>query len=192
MAESSTEAAQALTARCSGDTRAADRLLPLVYEKLRMLARRYMQREEGYRTLQPTALVHEAYIRLLGPQRIDWRGKTHFFAVAATQMRRILVEHARAAQAQKRGSRPTRITFNDDMAPTHERTVELIALDEALHRLARRSQRQCTVCELRLFAGMHVVEIAEVLGVSDKTVKRDWQLARAWLARELGPRTSGS
>jgi RNA polymerase sigma factor (TIGR02999 family) len=185
MAELSRESTRSPTAQDPGDARAAEVLLPLVYNKLRVLAHRYMRSEEGYHTLQPTALVHEAYVRLSGSSRTEWRGKTHFFAVAATQMRRVLVEHARAARAQKRGSRPTRVTFEDNMAPTLERTVEVIALDEALHRLAKRSPRQCTVCELRLFAGMLVSEIAAVLGVSDKTVKRDWRLARAWLAREL-------
>jgi len=170
--------------------RQENELLPLVYNRLRELAHAYMKKEDGYHTLQPTALVHEAYIRLLKSQQIDWQGKTHFYAVAATQMRRILVEHARGVLAQKRGVRPTRIALDDNVSPTRERTVELIALDEALRRLARRSVRQCTVCELRLFAGMSVIEIAHVLRVSDKTVKRDWQFARPWLARELSTRTS--
>ena len=185
MFEQSPKLAEVLATHRSGDAEATHKLISVVYEKLRVLAHRYMKRENGYHTLQPTALVNEACVRVLATKAPGWRGKTHLFAVAATQMRRILVEHARAARTKKRGGRPAGITLDENVAPTVDRTVELLALDEALRRLERRSRRQSQVCELRLFAGMLVTEVAEVLGVSDKTVKRDWQLARAWLAREL-------
>jgi RNA polymerase sigma factor (TIGR02999 family) len=168
-----------------GDNHAAAELAPLVYEELRAIARRYMRRERGYQTLQPTALVNEAYYRLASGGSVEWRGKTHFLAVAATQMRRILVERARAAGRIKRGEGRRRITLDDDVAPVPERTVDVLVLDEALGNLATRSERQARVAEMRLFSGMLVREIASTLEVSDRTVKEDWRFARAWLAREL-------
>ena len=161
-------------------------LIPLVYDELRALARRYLAQERENLTLQPTALVHEAYLRLIGIDRISWQGKLHFFAMAATQMRRVLIEHARAASAKKRGGRPRRITLADDNALTQQRSLELLALDEALEKLKRRSPRQASVAEMRLFAGMTAAETARVIGVSERTVKQDWRVARAWLTRELG------
>ncbi len=162
-----------------------DQLLPLVYAELRRLARGYMRRERAGSTLQPTALVHEAYLRMAEIRRIDWRGRTHFFAVAATQMRRILVEHARAANRQKRGANAVRLDLSDASSFTDELSIDLLAIDEALERLACRSPRQSEVAQLRLFAGMAVPEIAAVVGVSERTVKQDWKVARAWLARAL-------
>ena len=164
---------------------AAERLVPLVYNELRNLARRYMGRERGYQTLQPTALVHETYLRLLGLDRIRWRGKTHFLAIAATQMRRILVERARAARAQKRGANGRKLVFHEHLAVTAEPSIEILALDEALRRLTRKNPRRARVAELRLFAGMPMAELARTTGVSERTVKEDWRMARAWLAREL-------
>ena len=181
------EATHALTAHVTGDGGEADRLLPLIYDRLRGLARRYMKYESGYQTIEPTALVHEAYMRLIDITRVDWQGKNHFYAMAARQMRRILVERARAAGAQKRGAKAHRVTMRDDVDPRAELSLDLIALDEALARLAEESPRQSKVVELRLFAGMLVEEIAHVLGVSDRTVKQDWKVARAWLATELRP-----
>jgi RNA polymerase sigma factor (TIGR02999 family) len=156
-----------------------------VYEELRVLARRYMRRERRDHTLQPTALVHEAYLRLADINRIKWQGRTHFLAMAATQMRRILVEHARAARAVKRGAGFRRVTLHDDAALTPDRALDLLTLDEALERLATLSLRQSRIAEARLFAGMEIKDLAEELGVTDRTVKRDWRTARAWLAREL-------
>ncbi len=172
-----------------GAPKSVDRLLPLVYDELRRLAGRFLKNEAADHLLQPTALVHETYLRLAGATCLDWRGRTHFLAVAAIEMRRILVEHARSARAQKRGGRPRRISLAADLVATPERTLELLALDESLVRLATRSPRQARVAEMRLFAGMLVSEIAGAMGLSQRTVKGDWQVARAWLARDL--RTEG-
>jgi RNA polymerase sigma factor (TIGR02999 family) len=159
-----------------------------VYRQLRELARSYLRREGGYQTLQPTALVHEAYIRMEGIDRIEWAGKTHFFAVAARQMRRVLVEHARAAVAQKRGGKRRRVTLHDGHALTEARSLDLLALEQALEILAERSPRQAKVAELRLFAGMGAAEACVVLDVSERTARGDWRVARAWLSRELASR----
>ena len=169
----------------SGDS-AAD-LVPLIYDKLRALARQYMQGERPGGVLQPTALVHEAYLRLARINRMDWQGKTHFYAMAATQMRRILVERGRAAGTQKRGERPRQVTFEEHIAPAGNIPVNLLALDEALDTLSSLNERQARVAELRLFSGMLVTEVAHVLGVSERTVKQDWRVARAWLSAELSP-----
>ncbi len=192
MSGPSPEATRALTDHASGDPGAAARLLPLVYDRLRALARQYMQREDRAHTLQPTALVHEAYLRLVDVGRIGVQGKTHFFALAAREMRRVLVEHARAARAQKRGAGERAITLADDMALTRERSLDLLALDQALTKLSRESRRQCRVAELRIFSGMVFDEIARVVGVTDRTVKNDWKMARAWLSREIGSTSEGA
>jgi len=168
---------------------AAARLLPQVYKELRRLASLYLQREGAYHTLDPTALVHEAYLRMAKIDQIPWSGKTHFFAMAATQMRRILVEHARAAKTQKRGEGAERVTLREDSALTEVRIVEVLALDHALSNLASVNPRQARVAEMRLFAGMAVAETAQQLGVSERTVKGDWRVARAWLARQLSGRS---
>ena len=162
-----------------------DRLAPAVYDELRRRARVYMRKESGYQTLDPTALVHEAYLRLARRSEIDWHGETHFLAIAATEMRRVLVERARAANAKKRGGRPTRITLADDAIAERDRPTEILALDDALGRLCAESPRQARVAEMRLFAEMRSHEIAAALGVSERTVKNDWRMARAWLARVL-------
>jgi RNA polymerase sigma factor (TIGR02999 family) len=175
-----------LLARGIDEPRAADRLLPLVYGELRALAAHYLRSERAGATWQPTALVHEAYLRLIDNERIDWKGKTHFMAMAATQMRRILVDHARARGAKKRGGRPRPVTLTETLLTTEKPSIELLALDEALERLAARSPRQSRVAELKLFAGLLVTEIAFSLGVSERTVKEDWRVARAWLMKELG------
>jgi RNA polymerase sigma-70 factor (ECF subfamily) len=163
----------------------ANRLLPLVYVELRRLARAYMRRERVSHTLQPTALVHEAYMRMSNVNRIDWRGRTHFFAMAATQMRRVLVEHARAAGRRKRGAKPLRVELGEGVALTEALSFDLLAIDEGLEQLARRSERQARVAELRLFAGMTAAEIASIVAVSERTVKQDWRIARAWISRRL-------
>ena len=184
----SAERAQAtllLTAHTNGSGRAADELMPLVYDELRALAARLLRAERPGSTLQPTALVHEAYLRLIEHDRIDWQGKTHFLAMAATQMRRILVDHARAKAAQKRGGPSRRVTLTESLARTPDATVELLALDEALSRLVARHPRQGRVAELKIFAGLLSREIAHCLSVSERTVKDDWRVARAWLMKEL-------
>ena len=167
--------------------RTAAELMPLVYDRLRALAHSYLDNERDDHSLQPTALVHEAYLRLNRIQRMNWNGRTHFFAMAATQMRRILVESARRVNAQKRRGRRLRITLTERIASTQGPSIDLIALDQALEKLEQVSPRQCRVAELRLFSGMLVNETAEVVGVSPRTVKKDWSMAQAWLSRELAP-----
>jgi RNA polymerase sigma factor (TIGR02999 family) len=161
------------------------RLLPLVYDQLRALAGKYMQGERPDHTLQPTALVHEAYLRLIDADRIDLQGKTHFFALAATQMRRILAEHARARKAAKRGGGARRVTLSDAKAFADNGVVDMLALDEAMDKLTLESPRQSRVVELRYFGGLSVEETARILDVSASTIKGDWRMAKAWLAREL-------
>ncbi len=160
--------------------------MPQVYDELRAIAGRYMQGERGEHTLQPTALVHEAYLRLTDIEQIDWQSRNHFLAMAATQMRRVLVNHARDRRAQKRGGGQTLITLDENAAVAAVDTLEMLALDEALQGLAAVSPRQARVAEMRLFAGLQMEEIAGVLDVSDRTIKADWRVARAWLRRELG------
>jgi RNA polymerase sigma factor (TIGR02999 family) len=179
---------QALLAHASGDRLVAARLLPLVYDELRHLAARYMRRERRDHTLQPTALVHEAYLRLIDASQIDWQGKTHFLAVAATQMRRVLADHARAHGARKRGGDARKVTLDDNLAISGQGTLDMLALDEAMEKLARDSPRQSRVVELRYFGGLSVEETARILDVSASTVKGDWRVAKAWLARELSTR----
>jgi len=185
------DATQSLVAHSRGDPHAAAELLPLVYSNLKALAVDYMRRERPDHTLQPTAVVHEAYLRMIDVSRIDWQGKTHFFAMAARQMRRVLIEHARKAGAKKRGARPQKITLRDDIAVAREETVDLLALQEALEKLAQRNPRRAKVAELRYFAGMTEKEMAYVLVVSERTVRDDWRVARAWLARELSSGRKG-
>ena len=185
MSEQRAHVTHALLAHSRGDPTAVAELLPLVYDKLRNLAARYMRSERVDHTLQPTALVHEAYIRLVDHARIDWQGKTHFFAVAAVQMRRVLAEHARARRARKRGGGAKKVTLEDAVAITEGGAVDLLALDEALERLAHESPRQSRVVELRFLGGLTIEETAHVLDISIGTVKGDWRVARAWLLREL-------
>jgi len=156
-----------------------------LYDEMRKIARRCMSRERPDHTLQPTALVHEAFIRLRRSSGIEFDDRTQFLALAATQMRRILVEHARAAGRKKRGARPVRVTLSDGLTATPEHPIDVLDVDDALQRLERKSPRQSRVIEMRLFSGMAVAEVAESLGVSERTVKEDWRVARAWLAREL-------
>jgi RNA polymerase sigma factor (TIGR02999 family) len=185
MPDKGANATRALAAHSGGDPNAAAELLPLVYDQLRGLASRYMRQERRDHTLQPTALVHEAYLRLIDASQVDWRGKTHFFALAARQMRRILVEHARAHGASKRGGGARKVTLDESVAITPNGVLDVLALDEALVRLAGESNRQVKVVELRFFGGLSVEETAHILEISDGTVKRDWRVAKAWLSREL-------
>lgn len=165
-----------------------DTLLPAVYDRLRALANHYLSRERAGHVLQPTALVHEAFVRLNALEQVEWQGKTHFFATAATQMRRVLIDQARAEETRKRGGRPLRVTLQDASRTDDSDPVELLALDEALTALAQLSARQARVAEMRLFAGMTMREIGQGLGVSERTVKEDWRVARAWLADRLDSR----
>jgi len=168
----------------AGSVEATSLLLPLVYDSLRLVAARLLRAERAGHTLQPTALVHEAYLRLCDGSRIDIQGKTHFFALAARQMRFVLVNHARARKAKKRSG--LRVTLNESLGTDSGDPLDVLALDEALTRLAEKSPRQSRVVELRCFAGLNVAETAAVLGVSDRTVKNDFRVAQAWLLRELG------
>lgn len=176
---------QALVALAHGDAGAHDRLFPLVYDALRDLARRELRRERPDHTLSATALVHEAYLKLVQLERIDWKGRAHFFGVCAPVMRQVLISHARSRNAVKRGAGAVKLPLADALAVAEERPDDLVALDEALTRLEALSQRQARVVEARFFAGMSVEETAAVLGISPATVKREWTAARAWLNREL-------
>jgi len=180
------EVTRILAQVADGDPAAMDRLLPLVYEELRELARREMRREREGHTLGATAVVHEAYLRLAELDRISWEGRAHFFGAAAMAMRRVLISYARSRNAQKRGSGAVPVPIEDVVLAARERPEELLALDEALTRLEEVSARQARVVECRFFAGMNIDETAEALGISNATVRRDWALARAWLNRELG------
>ena len=185
MASTSSQVTQYLLALQGGDARAADVLLPLLYDELRSLAHRYLQREGFGHTLQPTALVHEAWLRLVDQNRVEWKGRTHFFAVGAQAMRRVLVDHARGRLRQKRGGGRARVQLTDDVALSTQRDEDVLAVDEALEKLARVDARQASIVELRFFAGLDVAEVAQALGLSKRTVEADWTAAKAWLRREL-------
>ena len=169
----------------SGDGAAVADLMPVVYDELRRLARSYVRRERA-QSVQATELVHEAYLRLAGGRPQRWRGRTHFLAIAAIGMRRLLVERARARGAEKRGGGRVQVTLDDALVAGPGAAVDLLAVDEALSALAALDARQARIVELRFFGGLTVEETAEATGVSPATVKRDWTLARAWLKRELG------
>lgn len=170
-----------------GDQTALDKLMPLVYAELRRLAHRYMSRERPGHTLQTTALVNEAYVRLAGRQNVEWQNRVHFFAVAAQIMRHLLVDHARSRQYAKRGGAAYRVTLEETAVITEEQNEQVLALDEALGKLAALDPRKTRIVELRYFGGLSVEEAAEVLGVSVVTVRREWLKAKAWLYRELRP-----
>ena len=178
------EVTQLLLAWRQGDRGALDRLIPLVYEELHRMAERYLRRERRGHTLQPSAIVNEAYLRLLGRQRADWQNRAHFFAVAAQSMRRILVEHARHRDAKKRGGQGTRFLL-DTVVLSEPKAVDLIAVDDALAKLTELDSEQGRVVEMRFFGGLTEEETAEVLQISLSTVHRKWLLAKAFLHREL-------
>ncbi len=167
------------------DRPSLDTLLPLVYQELRRLAAGYLRRERPGQTLQPTALVHEAYLRLMKDRPDRWQNRAHFCAIAAHSMRQILIERARARGAAKRGGARQRITLDEGLAKNVGRSIDLLALDEALQRLARLDPEQARLVELRFFGGLTVEETAEAMEISPATVKRHWTVAKAWLAREL-------
>jgi len=175
-----------LKAWSSGDPAAQERLIPLIYKELHRLASRYRHKSGAGDTLQTTALVNEAYMRLVGIHNINWRDRVHFFAVSAQVMRRILVDAARANGAAKRGGElGTMVALDPDRVPDAGRAAEVIALDDALSTLARMDARRARVVELRVFGGLTMEEAAEVLELSPQSVRRDWKLAKAWLLREL-------
>lgn len=169
-----------------GEQAAREELVPLVYEELRRLARYCLMGQRPDHTLQSAALVHEAYLRLVGHNSVRWDDRVHFFAVAGQLMRRILVDHARKKGAEKRGGEHITVALDEHLAPAKQRELDVVALDDALNELARLDPQQCRVVELRFFAGLSIEETAQALGISPATVKRDWSVARAWLYRELG------
>ncbi len=169
----------------NGDQAALEELMPLVYDELRKVAARHLRRQRPGHTLQTTALVNEAYLRLIDSSRVQWQNRAHFFAVSATLMRRILVDFARERQNLKRGGAAERVSLDEALVVAPERSADLLALDEALNRLAALNPRQAQVVELRYFGGLSEEEAAEALKVSLRTVQRDWNLARLWLYREL-------
>ena len=164
-----------------GDANALETLMPLVYEELRRLASNYLRRERQNHTLQPTALVNEAYLKLVDQKNARWKNRAQFYGVAAQLMRRILVDHARAHTAEKRGSDFQKLSLDENIDKTVERSHELIALDDALKELAEMDEQKSRIVELRFFGGLSIEETAEVMGVSAPTVKRQWRMAKAWL-----------
>lgn len=168
-----------------GDTAALDRLLPLIYADLRQLAASYLRREAPGHTLQSTALVHEAFLRLVDQRNTHWRNRAHFFGIAASMIRRILVDHARQQKAEKRGGNAVHLELDEAMAVADKKAFDIVALDDALARLAELDERQSELIELRFFGGLSIEETAEVMKLSPATVKREWTVARAWLYREL-------
>jgi RNA polymerase sigma factor (TIGR02999 family) len=179
------EITQLLLAWNNGEKAALDQLMPLVHQELHRLAHRYMRREQPGNTLQTSALVNEAYLRLIDSSRVRWQNRAHFFAISAQLMRRNLVDFARERHNLKRGGATTRLSLDEALTIAPERTSDLLALDDALNALASLDERQSQVVELRFFGGLSIVEASEVLKVSEGTVRRDWSLAKAWLRREM-------
>ena len=177
-----------LKAWTAGDQAALDSLMPHFQRELHEIARRCLQGDGAKNSLQPTELVHEAFLRLVDLEAIGWQNRAHFLAMAARLMRRVLVDLARERQAEKRGGDAVRVTFDEALLPALERETDLVRLDDALRALAAIDERKGRVVELRFFAGLSVDETAEVLQVSGKTVARDWEFAKAWLLRELSPK----
>jgi len=168
-----------------GEDDAVEKLMPLVYDRLRFLAKKLLRHESPAHTLQPTALVNEAYVRMVGQREVGWQGKTHFFAIGAKMMRRILVDHARRKLSQKRGGGLHRIDLADELCISKRNNEDILAIEDALEKLAELDARHAKIVELRFYAGLTVGEVAEVLGVSKRTVEADWTMLRAWLRREL-------
>jgi RNA polymerase sigma factor (TIGR02999 family) len=181
----SPDVTQLLEQCTQGRREAADKLMLLVYDELHALAHRQLGREASELTLQTTALVHEAYLRLIDQRRVEWKGRTHFYAIGAQALRRALVDHARGRKREKRGGGRVRLELAEDIALDRSRTEDVLAVDEALERLAALDPRQARIVELRFFGQLDVAEVAEALGVSKRTVEADWTAAKAWLRREL-------
>lgn len=184
----SQEVTQLLSALTQGEDGAASKLIPVVYQELRSLAANCMRRERVDHTLQATALVHEAYLKLVEQRSVNWQSRAHFFGIAAQLMRRILIDHARGHSRQKRGGEQKKVSLDEAFVFLEEQADELLAVDDSLNRLAEIDPRQARVVELRFFGGLSVEEAAEVLEVSPKTVKRDWSVAKAWLYADLNER----
>jgi RNA polymerase sigma factor (TIGR02999 family) len=184
-APSSSDVTGLLRAWGQGDENALQKLMPLVYDQLHAAARRYMAGERTGHTLQTTALIHETYLRLVDIRRVEWQDRAHFLAVCAQLMRRILIDFARSRAYQKRGGATPHVNFNEALVVTAQPDFNLIALDDALNRLAKMDERKSKVVELRFFGGLDVKETAEVMKVSPDTVMRDWKMAKVWLLREL-------
>lgn len=176
---------QLLVAWNGGDKAALDQLIPIVYEELRRQASRYLRQERPGHTLQTTALIHEAYLRLVDQKSVQWQNRAHFFGIAAQLMRRILVDHARTRHRAKRGGSAVRVSLSDATAVTKDANLDLVELDQALNRLAEIDPQQSKIVELRFFSGLNVEETAAALNISPATVKRDWSVAKAWLHREI-------
>jgi|SRR5262249_6219483 len=191
MTRSAREVTQLLTDWRNGDQAALEKLMPIVYDELRRIAHRYRRRERPGHTLQTTALVNEAYLRLVGQRNVEFQDRVHFFAVAAQVMRHLLVDYARNRKYAKRGGGARQVSLDEAAVVSQGRNEQLLALDEALARLASLDKRKSELVELRYFGGMSTEEAAEVLGVSTITVKREWQKARAWLYREMSRSVSG-
>lgn len=179
------EVTEALNAWSEGDKEALDKLMPLVYDELRRAAHRYMQRENHEHTLQTTALVHEAYLRLVDQRQTEWKSRAHFFAIAAQMMRRVLVDYARTITRAKRGGKALHVSLDQAANFVKDKDLDLLRLDEALNELSKIDARRSRVVELRFFGGLDQKETAEILGVSPATVLRDWNMAKAWLYRYL-------
>ncbi len=176
----------------SGDDHAVDELLPVLYVELKKLAHHHLARERADHTLQPTALVHEAYLKMAGQDAVAWQNKAHFMALASKAMRRVLVDHARGRAAQKRGGDAQRITLDEAVTPkTMPRTMDLLALDQSLTRLGQKHPEKASLVEMRFFGGLKEMEIAAVLGVTSRTVARYWKFAQAWLYRDLSINPDG-
>ncbi len=172
----------------NGDKRALDQLIPLVYNELHRIASRYLRRERQGHTLQTTALINEAYMRIVDQNSVNWQNRAHFFGVAAQMMRRILVDHARSHLYAKRGGGAQKLTLDEAIATPQERDLDLVALDDALSTLAAIDPQQSRIIELRFFGGLTIEETAEVVSISPATVKRDWNMAKAWLYGEISKR----
>jgi RNA polymerase sigma factor (TIGR02999 family) len=179
---------QLLAAWRQGNQEAMERLVPLIYDELHRLAQSYLRREKPGHTLQTTALVNEAYLRLIDQQSVNWQSRAHFIGIAAQMMRRILVDHARGKQAVKRGGGEAKLSLDEELEVPGERARELVALDDALTALAALDPQQSRIIELRYFGGLSIAETAEVIGLSPATVKREWSLAKAWLYHQLQQR----
>ncbi|MGA2068465.1 MAG: sigma-70 family RNA polymerase sigma factor [Thermoguttaceae bacterium] len=182
----SSRASQLLERFDPGERYAGEQLFADVYAELRALAARYLHRERKSHTLQPTALVHEAYLKLVDQTGVDWQDRAHFLAIAAHAMRQILVDHARRHRAAKRGGNRHRIALDDSLAVESRRDVDLLALEDALTKLTKLDPRQAQMIELRFFGGLSIAEVAKVMAISKRSVEREWTMVRAWLRRELG------
>ena len=185
MGDSSKPITQLLREWRGGSSHARDELFDVVYDELKQLAERQLWRDNPNQTLQPTALVHELYLRFADQRTLAWRDRAHFFGISARLLRQILVDHARSTGAAKRGGNCVRISLDDAIASLADREIDVVLLDEALLKLSKRDSRQCEIVELRFFGGLSVEETAEVVGISPATVHREWAVARAWLYRAM-------